>query len=105
MTDDKTQVETDELHNWSRSTRERGDGVAAIARAIAGLHLGPDSLGVISRGIVGEYQSKVQDLADKVGNTAEYLEIDARNATAVADSFSNTEQAQADRFTKGTGHA
>jgi len=104
MTDENTHVETDELHTWSRSTRERGDGVAEIARTIAGLNLGPNSLGVISRGYVGEYQSKVQDLADKVGNTAEYLEIDARNATAVADSFSNTEQTQADRFSKGGGH-
>jgi hypothetical protein len=104
MTDDKTQVETDELRAWTGGTRHRANLVADIAEALAGLHLGPDSLGAISRGYVGDYQAKVQDLADKVGNTAEYLDIDANDASAVADSFDENEQTQADRFSKGGGH-
>jgi len=104
MTDDKTQVETEELRTWSRGTRTRGDDMNQVADNVGGVNLGPDTFGVVSRMMCGDVQAKVQALADQVRNTAKYLDIDANDANAVADSFDEIDQAQADRFTRRGGH-
>src|SRR3954453_11141747 len=39
VTDDKTQVETDELRAWSRGAHDRGDRMAAVADSVAGIDL------------------------------------------------------------------
>jgi len=101
VTDDKTQVETDELRTWSRGAHVRGDRMAAVADSVAGIDLKDNVLGIVSQVFVGDVQAKVATLADQVGDTATYVGIDARDATAVADSFDEVDQAQADRFTRG----
>jgi hypothetical protein len=105
MTNDKTQVETGELRTWSRGTRTRGDDMHQVADDVGGINLGPDTFGVVSRLMCGDVQAKVHALADQVGDTAKYLDIDANDANAVADSFDEIEQTQADRFTRRAGHA
>jgi hypothetical protein len=101
VTDDKTQVETDELRAWSHGTRDRADRMAAVADGIAGIDLKYNILGVVSQIFVGDVQDKVAGLADQVRDTATYLDIDANDAVAVADSFDEVNQTQADRFTRG----
>jgi hypothetical protein len=101
VTDDKTQVETDELRTWSRGTPDRSDRMADVADGIAGINLGGDVLGVVSRLFVRDAQDKIAGLADQVRDTATYLDIDANDANAVADSFDEVDQTQADRFTRG----
>jgi hypothetical protein len=101
VTDDKTQVETDELRAWSRGARDRGDRMAAVADGVAGIDLGYDVLGFVSRFFVRDAQDEIMGLADQVRDTATYLDIDANDANAVADSFDEVDQTQADRFTRG----
>jgi hypothetical protein len=101
VTDDKTQVETDELRAWSRGARDRGDRMAAVADTITGIDLKYNVLGVVSQIFVGDVQTKVAGLSGQVRDTATYLETDANDAVAVADSFDEVDQTQADRFTRG----
>jgi hypothetical protein len=101
VTDDKTQVETDELRAWSRGARDRGDRMAEAADAINGINLGHAVFGVVSQAFAGDLRAKVAGLADQVHDTATYVGVDANNAKAVADSFDEVDQTQADRFAKG----
>jgi hypothetical protein len=101
VTNDRTHVETDELRTWSRGAHDRGDRMAGVADGIAGINLGGDVLGVVSRFFVRDAQDKIAGLADQVRATADYLDIDANDANAVADSFDEIDQTQADRFTRG----
>ena len=81
MTDDKTQVETDELRTWSRGAHDRGDRMAAVADSASRASTSSsDILGDVSQIFVGDVQTKVAGLADQVRDTATYLETDAGDA-------------------------
>jgi hypothetical protein len=104
MTDDKTQVETDELRTWSGGTRHRGNVMADVADTLGEQDIGLDVFGVIHRAYCGDFINRMQETLNQIRNTAEYLAIDSDDAAAVADSFDDVNQTQTDRFSRGGGH-
>ncbi len=103
MTNDNTRVETDELRRWSRDTHARGDEVARVADDVGRVDVGLDTFGLIHRVFCGDFIDRLQATLDKARDTAGHLETDSRDATAVADSFDDVDEAQADRFKGSDG--
>ncbi|HEY7596262.1 MAG TPA: hypothetical protein VH969_24165 [Actinophytocola sp.] len=103
MTGDDTHVETDELRTWGRGARDRADRMNQVATDASAINLDIDALGLIHRAYCGDLQTHVQALIGKLRGTARHLEIDSTDADAVASSFDDVDQAQADRLTKGGG--
>jgi len=103
MTNDKTQVETEELRTWARSAQTRGDDVNQLADNVGGVNVGLDVFGLIHRVFCGDFIDKMQTTLNHIRNTARYLETDSHDAGAVADSFDDVNQAQADRFKRSDG--
>jgi hypothetical protein len=104
MTGENTHVETDELRAWSGGARHRGNVMADVADTVGRQDIGLDVFGLIHRAYCGDFIDRMRETLDQIRNTAEYLGIDSDDAVAVADSFDDVNQAQADRFTRGGGH-
>jgi hypothetical protein len=103
MTNDKTQVETEELHTWSGNTRTRGDKVSSVADTLGGVNVGLDAFGLIHRVFCGDFVDKMRIALDHIRETAGSLETDSDDANAVAKSFDEVDEAQADRFRRSDG--
>ena len=105
MGEERTHVETDELRAWARGTRERSDRMHHTAADAGAAKLDFRTFGAINHVFGLDCADRVEQVLDKIRGTDRYLELDSGDAVAVAAGFDDVEAAQADRFTRGDGHA
>lgn len=95
---DGTDVNVEELQKFGDDAHGRGDNTESVAIAVEGVHLGPDVLGVINAGSIGDLLADQNEIVTKARAIAAALAQDGDIAHANAEDFTNTETAHADGF-------
>ena len=95
---DGTNVDVDELKKYGDDAHGRGDNTESVAKAVEGVHLGPDVLGVINAGNIGDLLADQNEIVTKARAIAAALAQDGDIAHANAEDFTDTETAHANRF-------
>lgn len=99
MGNDNTAVDVDELMKFGKDAHGRGDDTASVADAVAGVHLGPDVLGVFNAGNLGDFLADQREIVTKARAIAAALTQDGDIAQANAKDVAETETTHATRFT------
>lgn len=95
---DGTDVDIAELKKYGDDARGRGDDTESVAKAVEGVHLGADVLGLINSGSIGDLLADQNEIVTKARAIAAALVQDGDVAHANAEDFTSTETAHADRF-------
>lgn len=100
MTNDGTQVDTDELAAFGRGAHDRAGRALAAADAVAGTHLGSDMLGAFSLAFLDSGRADQSAIASTLRTVAATLSEDGAIAEGNAKAFEGEETTQTSRFTE-----
>lgn len=95
---DGTDVDVDELKKFGDDAHGRGDNTESVAKAVEGVHVGPDVLGVFNAALISDLLADQNEIVTKARAIAAALAQDGDIAHANAEDFTSTETAHADRF-------